>query len=450
MSFKSLQPKSNGFEEHNKSYFTAFNNDISPSAIACPESADQVAQLVREAAQSNSKIGIRGAGNTPWKGAANIDNGLVIDMRNLTGVTLNADKTTVSIGAGERWGNVYETLAPEGLATIGGGLSYFSGRRGFVCDAVTNFEVVLASGEIVNANKTTNQDLFAALKGGSNNFGVVTKIDFPTFPQDKLWGGMTVHPGTSYPDAVRALHSFATSPTPDPDAHVLLSTGWAERVGGELTVLSTFHASHSTVEPGPESLSKFTAIEPRLNASLRQASLVEFTTEQSSYSVDGGRNLYFTTTIKPDIDILLAIQELFRTAVEPIKGAKELAYSVVLQPFTTHMLKKSAEAGQNALGIATDDGPYVNVLLNPAWSEEKDDEQIVQMSLDLLEAINKAAEATGKAVQYRFLNYSHGSQKVIESYGKDSGKFLRGVSAKYDPNGFFQKNVPGGFKLGLP
>ncbi|CAO2654956.1 Nn.00g116890.m01.CDS01 [Neocucurbitaria sp. VM-36] len=463
MTVQTLQRNVTGFKERNKSYFTAFNNDITPSAIACPETADDVAQLVREAVQCDADIGVRGGGHTPWKGAANIDDRLVIDMRNLMGVTVNADKGTVSIRAGERWGNVYETLAAEGLATVGGrvsrvgvvgltlggGLSYFSGRHGFVCDTVSNFEVVLASGEIVNANKSSNSDLFAALKGSSNNFGIVTKIDLPTFPLGKLWGGMTVHPGTSYPDAAHALHDYTTSPTPDPDAHLLLSMGWAAMMGGELTVLSLYHANHSSIEPGPESLSAFTAIEPRLNSSLRQASLVEFTAEQSSFSIDGGRNLYFTTTIKPDIDLLINIQELFRKAIEPIQGAKDLAFSIVLQPMTAQMLQRSAEAGQNALGIPADDGPYINVLVNPVWSEAKDDEKIVQTSMNLIETIDQVAEAKGKAAKYRFMNYSYGSQKVIESYGDDAREFLWEVSKKYDPNGFFQKNVPGGFKLGL-
>ncbi|KAJ4368371.1 hypothetical protein N0V83_006728 [Neocucurbitaria cava] len=463
MTVATLQRNATGFKERNKSYFTAFNNDITPSSIACPESVDKVARLVREAVHCNAEIGVRGGGHTPWKGAANLEDRLVIDMRNLTGVTVNTEKSTVSIRAGERWGNVYETLAAEGLATIGGrvsrvgaigltlggGLSYFSGRHGFVCDAVSNFEVVLASGEIVNANKTTNPDLFTALKGGSNNFGIVTKIDLPTFPLGKLWGGMTVHPGTSYPDAARALKNYVTSPTPDPDAHLLLSMGWAAMMGGELTVLSLYHANHSTVEPGPASLSEFTAIQPRLNSSLREASLVEFTAEQSSFSVDGGRNLYFTTSIKPDLDLLVGVQELFRKAIEPIQGCKDLAFSIVLQPMTAQMLRRSAEAGQNALGIPADDGPYINVLINPVWSESKDDEKIVQTSLDLIEAVDKAAEAKGKAARYRFMNYSYGSQKVIESYGDESVQFLRDVSGKYDPEGFFQKNVPGGFKLGI-
>lgn len=33
------------------------------------------------------------------------------------------------------------------------------------------FKVVLANGNIINANNMTNTDLFWALKGGTNNFG---------------------------------------------------------------------------------------------------------------------------------------------------------------------------------------------------------------------------------------------------------------------------------------
>jgi len=48
---------------------------------------------------------------------------------------------------------------------------------------------VLANGQIVDANASSYSDLFYALKGGSNNFGVVTRIDLKTFPQGKFWGG---------------------------------------------------------------------------------------------------------------------------------------------------------------------------------------------------------------------------------------------------------------------
>lgn len=118
-----LEPNTTQFKERNKSYFTAFNNDITPSKIACPDSVEGVSQLVQDAVKCNATIGVRGGGHTPWKGAANLEGRLVIDMRNLTGVTVSADKKTVSIKSGERWGRVYEKLAEEGFATVGGRVS---------------------------------------------------------------------------------------------------------------------------------------------------------------------------------------------------------------------------------------------------------------------------------------------------------------------------------------
>lgn len=54
-----------------------------------------------------------------------------------------------------------------------------------------NYEVVLADGQVVNSNAKQNPDLFKALKGGSGNFGIVTRFDFAAFPAGKLYGGMS-------------------------------------------------------------------------------------------------------------------------------------------------------------------------------------------------------------------------------------------------------------------
>ena len=96
-----------------------------------------------------------------------------------------------------------------------GGLSYFSAATGFACDNVVNFEVVLASGEIVPANDKNNRNLFIALKGGSNNFGIVTRFDLPTFKQGQMWGGGIYYSPSAYPQLVQAFSDFAASSTPD-------------------------------------------------------------------------------------------------------------------------------------------------------------------------------------------------------------------------------------------
>lgn len=53
-------------------------------------------------------------------GAANIQNGVTIATQDLKGISLSADKTSVTIGAGETWGAVYAELAKHGLTAPGG------------------------------------------------------------------------------------------------------------------------------------------------------------------------------------------------------------------------------------------------------------------------------------------------------------------------------------------
>lgn len=40
--------------------------------------------------------------------------------------------------------------------SLGGGISFFAARYGFVCDNVRNFEVVLGNGTLTSANTTHN------------------------------------------------------------------------------------------------------------------------------------------------------------------------------------------------------------------------------------------------------------------------------------------------------
>lgn len=76
-----------------------------------------------------------------------------------------------------------------------------------VCDTVLNFEIVLSSGVAVNANATSNPSLFKALKGGTNNLGLVTRIDLPTIPESTVLAGNVVAESISLINAY--LKAFA-------------------------------------------------------------------------------------------------------------------------------------------------------------------------------------------------------------------------------------------------
>jgi FAD/FMN-containing dehydrogenase len=125
-------------------------------------------------------------------------------LSNLTTLSLASDNKTVSIGPAFRWGDVYKYLQQYNLSVaggrlspvgvpgllLGGGINFYGNQVGFSADTVTKYEVVTAKGDIIYATSTANSDLFWALKGGSSNFGIVTRFTMKTFPSKKVWAGI--------------------------------------------------------------------------------------------------------------------------------------------------------------------------------------------------------------------------------------------------------------------
>jgi FAD/FMN-containing dehydrogenase len=247
--------------------------------------------------------------NTP-AGFADVEDGVTVDLSAMKAVRLNPAANTVSVGPGARWQNVYDVIENYGLAVQGGrngnvgvggfltggirsrdtpvactiltkrstgGIGFFSPERGWACDSVANFEVVLSTGEVVNANRTSHADLFTALKGGLNNFGVVTRFDLTTFEQGPLWGGVVIYPNSTDEKLLDAL-----SATKDPknfDPHAIFTFGFVYDAaqGAFTSTMAMYHSRPERVEGS--TLESFAKIEPQLFNSVRNASIGAFAGE---------------------------------------------------------------------------------------------------------------------------------------------------------------------------
>lgn len=121
-----------------------------------PEDATQVSYAIVTMTLTLSKFAVRGGGHMPIAGYNGIDStGILLSASNLTTLALSADKTTVSVGPGNRWGDVYLYLAPSKLAAVGGrvghvgvpglllggGISFYSSQKGFASDNVVKYQV---------------------------------------------------------------------------------------------------------------------------------------------------------------------------------------------------------------------------------------------------------------------------------------------------------------------
>jgi len=153
-----------------------------------------------------------------------------------------------------------------------------------VCDNIENFEVVLSSGRILNANSRENSDLWIALKGGSNNFGIVTRFDIRTFPQGEFYGGVVVTPITTVSSQLIGFANLLANF--DPNAAIIMSISWNQIRQG-YSIFSNLEYTQPTQDP--PALQPFLQAQPQLLNTMRISTLTDFTVEASKYAKAGLR-----------------------------------------------------------------------------------------------------------------------------------------------------------------
>jgi hypothetical protein len=371
-------PNSTIFELSIDSYWSNQEVAVTPSCIVSPTSTEDVSQAVGilstlskdgESTSVGCKFAIRSGGHTPWAGAANIEYGVTIDLSALNQVTVSSDQTVTAVGAGNRWLDVYLKLDALDLAIpggrvagvgvggliTGGGISFFSPRVGFVCDSVVNFEVVLASGEIVSANATSNPALWAALKGGSNNLGVVTKFDMRTFAQGKFWGGFVFYDIETVPQQLEVLVAYTNQTNYDVFGAVINSYSWSAQNG--FNVANNLEYTMPVVNPPV--LQPWTAIQPQLFSTMRISNLSDFTIELNDNSPDGRENFFYTATYSNDLETLTHIFDQFNATLQTIMDIDGLVWSLSFQPIVTAITEHGDMNGGNSLGLEPSEGNLI-------------------------------------------------------------------------------------------
>jgi FAD/FMN-containing dehydrogenase len=233
---KVLLPGDAEYKERQDSFWSLYSK-VQPACIVRPTTSSEVSAIVKALVAAGQQFAVRSGGHMQWTGANNIQDGVTIDLQFLNWTRVDEDAETADIGPGARWFDVYAEVEKHGRMVaggrsgkvgvggllLGGGMTFFTGSRGFACDDVIAYEVVLADGSIVTAEaNNAYQDLFLALKGGSGNFGIVTNFRMQTFKHEKIWGGFRILSKDQTGVALQALEDFTTCVPDDVDSNLLL------------------------------------------------------------------------------------------------------------------------------------------------------------------------------------------------------------------------------------
>ena len=191
--------------------------DQRPAAVALPESARDVAAIVRWARERGLRVAPQGTGHNAIP-LGSLAHTVLLKTKRLRGLSIDIRRRRARVDAGVLWAEVTDAAAQHGLAalagsspdvgvvgyTLGGGVSLLGRRYGLASNSVTAIEVVNADGDLIHADADRHTDLFWALRGGGGSFGVVTALEFELFPITHVDAGILFFPLERGAEVLRA------------------------------------------------------------------------------------------------------------------------------------------------------------------------------------------------------------------------------------------------------
>ncbi|KXJ87468.1 hypothetical protein Micbo1qcDRAFT_167474 [Microdochium bolleyi] len=358
-------------------------------------------------------------------------------------------------------------------------MSFYSGHHGLMCSNVAAYTVVLADGSITTASAAENPDLWRALKGGVNNFGVVAEFRLRVYPGGPVWQRVTITPSFLTGSVVRAYYEHgiqaARADKFDPNVSTpIMSFAYMPDLGMAFWCTQLFYTvrppssvSSDSALPGQQDdnsdsgprkigdktwpaywkaspLGRLWGIPMRRSTATTHAQAVRHVGDMSALEM---RNSYVVTGFRLDLPTMHAAVDVFHRAKARLSALTPggTAFCMVFQTLNPRWMNKG---DPNVLGLEGEEEPLVVLEFCCNWADARHDKLVEEVFREAIAEVEKASAELGSAHRYRFTNYASEWQRPLEGYGEENLQFMREVSRRYDPKGLFQTGCLGGFKLG--
>ncbi|KAK7712029.1 hypothetical protein SLS57_007904 [Botryosphaeria dothidea] len=399
-----------------------------PECVFEPGSIDDLATAMKVIGSTRSPFAIKSGGHASNPGFSSTT-GVHISLKRMDQVTLSDDNSTVEIGTGITWADVYERLQDTGYNVVGG-RTVGPGVGGFTLGGKpTN-----TNGTVTRVN-SEQPDLFFALKGGLNRFGIVASAEFYTHEQSpEIYGGLAIYGKDEVDSVLNATAKFDAENT-DPKAQ-LITTLEGSELGTRALVLFFYDGPDR-----PESFSHFDDIDSVLDLTKTQT-FADFVKGFQSNLITNARGTFHTlSTSKLTPKFLAAV----KNETDSLGGisASHSGYSISydIEPFVKTW-------GDNATDSAYPhaDSP-LPLNLYFAWISEDDDEFWYDAMRSSIQNLKKVAieEGIHPSDFTAYPNYAISNTTAEELYGSKNAARLSAIRSQTDPDGVMQ--LTGGFSI---
>ncbi len=388
-------------------------------------------------------VAVRAAGHNV-AGYAVCDDGLVIDLSRMKTIDVDPVGQTVRAGPGLTWGELNDELQKHELAatggfvsttgvsglTLGGGLGWLVRKHGLALDNLLSAEVVLADGRRVTASEGENDDLFWAIRGGSGNFGIVTRFEFRVHPTGTVFAGIVLHPAAKAADAIRRWRDFeATAPEESTQGALLFHfpddpNGPPPLRGAALCGLGGVYAG--SIEDAERVLRPLREYGPPI-VDLFQPTPYGTAQKMADFLFPPGLHCYWKSSYLETLsdDAAAVIADFFSRV--PSKHTV-----VILEHNGNGALERVPES---ATAFGHRRWPY-NFLVTSAWSDARDTDRNIAWTREFFGAMSPYLAKTV------YLNYlgAEAQDNIVAAFGPAKYERLRALKAKYDPDNLFRLN----------
>ncbi|KAH0585598.1 hypothetical protein H2248_008828 [Termitomyces sp. 'cryptogamus'] len=414
-----------------------------------PGTAEDVAKILQIVGSTRKPFAVKGGGHASNPGFSST-NGIQISMKPFSEVTYDAESQTVVIGAGLIWDDVYAALAPYGVSVVGGrvtgvgvagfilggGYSWLTNQHGLTIDTVLAFELVKPNGDIVNVTEASDPNLFFGLKGGMNNFGIVTRFTLKTFPQGQVWAGSITYTFDRIPSVAAATAKFSSTVT-DPKAVIITTYNFLLGQPGILQLIF-----YDGPEPPAGIFDDFLAI-PHLTNDVSTRDFTSFVKGLPANATYGQRGIFqsvslteYTTTL---LDAVYNETVFWGSRLSLLSGSF-ISYGV--EPFLPTLFSHGSDSAyppSREKGLS----PF-NIYF--AWTSSLSDDEFHEAARQSAAQIKAVAMAEGQDISdvAIYPNYAIYDTPLEGLYGSNVPT-LQALKASLDPTNVM--GLAGGFRL---